>query len=108
MKNHPKPLQNHFLKPVPASLWLETLKALTYNYLQPIVSPLKRFVKHLNHITINHLQTVSLKMKFLRFDFLVLDTVSHSVSLRLLRLKGLSVVACQPLAGSRTFGPDGR
>jgi len=69
MKYLPKPLQHHFLKPVPASLWLETLKTLTYKNLQPIVSPLKRFVKHLNHITINYLRTVSFKMKFLRFDF---------------------------------------
>jgi len=44
----------------------ETLNPLTFKNLTPIVSPLKRFVKHLNHITINHLHTVSFKSKFLR------------------------------------------
>jgi len=63
MKNHLKPLPDHFLTRC------ETLNTLTYKYLHQIVSPLKRFVKHLNHITINHLHTVSFKSKFLRLHF---------------------------------------
>jgi hypothetical protein len=69
MKNHPKPTLNNFFNTLPASLWLETLNQLTTNQLQSIVSPLKRFVKHLNPIIIKQLRTVSIKMKFLRLDF---------------------------------------
>ena len=88
MNNHPKPLSNHILTSLPASLWLETLNTLTYKYLPPIVSPLKRFWKHLNLIIINHLRTVSFKMKFLRFDFSILigPPWIHT-AVRLFRLK---------------------
>jgi len=44
----------------------ETLNMLILKNLPAIVSPLKRFLKHLNHIIINDLQTVSFKSKFLR------------------------------------------
>ena len=79
---------------LPVSLWLKTLKLLTTNHLTPIVSPLKRFVKHLNPIIIKHLRTVSLKMKFLRFDFstLIGSPYNRTRPLRNLRSKGLSVV----------------
>ena len=60
MKNHPKPLLKHFYYAC------ETLNVIITKQLTPIVSPLKRFVKHLNPIIINHLHTVSFKSKFLR------------------------------------------
>jgi hypothetical protein len=85
MKNHSKPHLNRISNTLPVSLWLETLNKLTFKNLTQIVSPLKRFVKHLNHIIINHLRTVSFKSKFLRFNFSVLDTVSYTVSLRTIR-----------------------
>jgi len=47
----------------------ETLNPLTTKHLPPIVSPLKRFWKHLTPMTTNHLHTVSFKMKFLRLQF---------------------------------------
>jgi len=59
MKNHPKPTLNNFFNTS------ETLNQLISNQLQSIVSPLKRFWKHLNPIIIKQLRTVSFKMKFL-------------------------------------------
>jgi hypothetical protein len=92
MQNHPIPLPNPIYirlicgseTNLPTILWLETLKQLITNQLNPIVSPLKRFVKHLNPIAINHLRTVSFKMKFLRFPI-------HSHS------KLVVTFTCQPL-----------